>query len=143
MCCVHDVIHKFPSGGGISYLTGVNEGEDLIIGQPTTQQEAAISLPASVFTRIIQTNVGIFFAFYNRPTLFPFREGRTTINNNIVRRQSDTVSDTERRIGSPILASTIVDDNFTNFDNLTEPVTVTLRLLSDLEVRNSIFHAQI
>lgn len=97
-----------------------------------------------MFTRIInQINVGVFFAFYNRPTLFPFYEEGTTTNNNIVQRQSDTVSDTERRIGSPILASTIVDDNFTNFDNLTEPVTVTLRLLSDLEVSNLVFHAQV
>lgn len=131
-CCnTHTVIINSPSDGGKSYLTSV---ANLSFGQ----QEAAISLPASLFTHIIdEDNVEIFFAVHNMSTLFPYGGGRNAINDIVVRRQipnTDMAMQTERQIGSPVLASTVVDSNFTNFDDLSEPVRVVLRLLRDVEV---------
>ena len=96
---------------------------DLIPGRLLPQQEAAISLPASLFERISdQTTVGVFYAFYRMPTLFP-----------LAMNTSQATNDRSTRVGSRVLAATV--GSGINFANLDEPVTAHLRLLSDIGVR--------
>ena len=86
-------------------------------GQLSPQQDAAISLPASLFQTITdREDVGIFFALYNTSTLFPVNGG---INRNASRR---------REVGSRVLAATVGPG--LNFPNLAENVTIVLRLIT-------------
>ena len=86
-------------------------------GQLTPEQTAAISLPASLFQLIDnRTNVGVFFALYNSSVLFPVNGG-----NNI---NSDALRNTE--VGSRVVAVTVGPG--LEFQNLSEPVTIVLRL---------------
>ena len=86
-------------------------------GQLSPQLDAAISLPATLFERIVDhDNVGVFFALYKASTLFP-------VHGNF----SDTVSSPRKTlVGSHILAATVGPG--INFQNLDEPVTILLRL---------------
>ena len=78
------------------------------------QQDVIIRLPASLFQRIDnRDDTGVFFAFYNMSTLFPVTGGST--NRTIP------------RVGSSVLAATVSEDKF-SFDNLPDPVTVSLML---------------
>ena len=87
-------------------------------GQLAPQQDAAISLPASLFQTITdREDVGIFFALYNVSTLFPVNGGR---NRNEPRR---------REVGSHVLAATVGPG--LNFQNLMENVTIVLRQITD------------
>lgn len=91
-------------------------GDQVEPGQLPAQIDAAISLPPSLFERINdRPNVGIFFGFYETPTLFPV--GRES-DGATLRRQ--TV------VGSDIIAATVGPG--INFQNLDEPVTILLRL---------------
>ena len=90
-------------------------------GQLLPRQEAAISLPASLFEGITgREDVGVFFALYNMSTLFPVDRRR---NINAPRRPA---------VGSRVLAATVGPG--LNFPELTENVTVVLRLTTN-EVR--------
>ena len=81
-------------------------------GQLPAQQNAAISLPASLFERIDdRLNVGVFFAFYETSTLFSV--DRPTLPRQTV-------------VGSRVLAATVGPS--INFQDLDEPVTIVLRL---------------
>ena len=85
-------------------------------GQLPAQQNAAISLPASLFEQIEdRPNVGVFFAFYETPTLFPVggESDRPTLPG-------------QTAVGSDIIAATVGPG--INFQNLDEPVTIVLRL---------------
>ena len=83
-------------------------------GQLSSQQDAAISLPASLFQNITdRKDVGIFFALYNTSSLFPINRGR---NRGDPRRTE---------VGSRVLAATVGPD--LNFQNLTENITIVLR----------------
>ena len=94
-----------------------DEGE-VMPGQLAPQQDAAISLPASLFQTITdREDVGIFFALYNVSTLFPVNGGR---NRNEPRR---------REVGSRVLAATVGPG--LNFQNLMENVTIVLRQITD------------
>ena len=107
---------------GMTYLTENEEG-NVSLSQLSQQEEAAISLPASLFELIDnQTTVGVFYAFYKLPTLFPIARETQLIDDVI-----------QTQVGTPVIASTVVSDNVT-FDDLSEPVTVLLRLLNDIEV---------
>ena len=76
-------------------------------------ETAAVFLPASLFQSITDRNsIGSFFAVYNSGALFP------TTNATAV-------------VGSPVLAATV--GSGLNFSNLTEPVSILLRL-NELEV---------
>ena len=80
------------------------------------RQEAAISLPASLFERIDdQENVGVFFAFYETATLFPVSGGNTDSNATI-----------QTQVGSQIVAATV--DSNQDLSNLENPVTIVFRL---------------
>ena len=83
-------------------------------GQLSTQLDAAVSLPATLFEQIDdRDNIGIFFALHEASTLFP-----------IGRNPSSTPR--EASVGSYILATTVGPG--INFQNLDEPVTILLRL---------------
>ena len=85
-------------------------------GQLSPQQEAAISLPASLFERILDQDIddiGIFFALYNTSDLFPVN--------------SDGQNPTE--VGSRVLAATVGPG--LNFQNLQENVTILLRIITN------------
>ena len=87
------------------------------------QQDAAINLPASLFESITdREDVGIFFAFYDMPTLFP------------VTRQRDINSSAPKqtKVGSGVIAATVGPGLY--FRNLTENVTIVFRLI-DKKVR--------
>ena len=100
-----------------------NENE-VTPGELQPQQDAAISLPNSLFQMISdRTNVGVFFALYDTPTLFPV-DGGSNIN-------SDATRQTE--VGSRVLAATVGPG--INFQNLDDPVVIVLRLIPDGRVR--------
>lgn len=86
-------------------------------GQLLPQQEAAISLPPSLFERLDdRENVGVFFAHYEDTTLFPVRRPNTDVRETNIQTQ----------VGSQIIAATV--DSKTQLTNLTEPVLITFRL---------------
>ena len=86
-------------------------------GQLSPRQDAAISLPASLFESITdREDVGIFFAFYDTPTLFPVNGG----SNRDEPRQTE--------VGSRVLAATVGPG--LNFLSLLDNVTIVLRLVT-------------
>ena len=99
----------------------IDDGDQVIPGHLSPQQDGAISLPASMFKTITdQEEVGIFFAYYDTLTLFP------------VTGQKDVNTDAQKQskiIGSGVLAATVGPG--LNFQNLTENVTIVLRLISN------------
>jgi hypothetical protein len=87
-------------------------------GRLPSEQDAAISLPASLFQTITdREDVGITFALYSSSTLFPVDGGR---NSNASRR---------REVASRVLAATVGPG--LNFQNLTENVTIVLRQITN------------
>lgn len=91
-------------------------GDQVQPGRLPIQLDAAISLPPSLFQRIDdRPNVGIFFALYETPILFPVagESGESRLPRQTV-------------VGSDIIAATVGPG--LNFQNLTEPVTILLRL---------------
>ena len=85
-------------------------------GQCAPQLDAFIGLPASLFGRIDdRPNVGIFFAYYELPIIFPV--GGEHIGNL----SKKTV------VGSQVLAATVGPSASLNFQNLNEPITIILR----------------
>lgn len=82
------------------------------------EQDAAISLPATLFQRVNdQENVGVFFAFYETATLFPVGGQDAISDRNISRRT---------QVGSQIVAATIATSQ--ELTNLENPVTIVFRL---------------
>ena len=92
----------------------LDSGDEVKIGQLSSELDAAVSLPATLFERIDDRDtIGVFVALYDTPILFPAG--------------GESNSSSKRRIvGSQILAAT-VGPGF-NFQNLIEPVTILLRL---------------
>lgn len=85
------------------------------------QQDAAISLPSSLFKVIdsgFMPNVGLFFGIYENSTLFPIGGGGSSDNSAVKQTQ----------VCSPVLAATVGQN--ISIKNLTssESVTVTFRL---------------
>ena len=77
-------------------------------------------LPSSLFTQIESSagEVGIFFTFYESPTLFPIAGELDIPNEDGIMSQ----------VGSPVVAATVSMGGQTEFSNLTDPVIVVLRL---------------
>ena len=93
-----------------------------------TGEAATINLPDSLFERINNPDdVGIFFALYNTPILFPVGEQSATNNTTSV--------ETETRVGSLVAASSVGPDIASTFDNLEDNVTVILELQTEEGVR--------
>ena len=85
-------------------------------GELSPSQVAAISLPASLFGSISdREDVGIFFALYDSPILFPVDRG-----NNPAR---------QTQVGSYVLAATVGPG--LDFQKLADNVTVVFRLITD------------
>ena len=83
-------------------------------GELTSQLNAAIGLPASLFQEINdRPNIGVFFAFYESSSLFP-----------VVARV--TGSPIRNVVSSQVLAATV--GSGIRFQNLSEDVTVVFRL---------------
>ena len=95
----------------------LDPGDQVQPGQLSPKLDAAISLPASLFERIVdRDNVGLFFALHKASTLFP-------VHGDF----SDTLSSPRRTsVGSHILAATVGPG--INFQSLDEPITILLRL---------------
>ena len=86
-------------------------------GQLQPEQDAAVNLPASLFQEIDNhTTIGIFFALYDRPTLFP------------VNRES-SVHSNETNVGSRVLSITVGPG--LNFQDLEYNITIVLRLITE------------
>ena len=85
---------------------------------------AATYLPASLFQSIVnRTNVGVVFNVYNTGVLFPI--------TNATEQVQGTNASITTVVGSPVLGVTV--GSGLNFSNLTEPVSILLRL-NELEV---------
>ena len=84
-------------------------------GELDPTQDAAVNLPASLFQQIDnRTEIGIFFALYDTPTLFPVNKGRNVHSN-------------EADVGSPVLSITVGPG--LKFRELEHNITVVLRLI--------------
>ena len=94
-------------------------------GQLLPQQDAAISLNASLFELVDERDdVGIFFALYDTPILFAVDGGTGNIN---------TDGSIQTKVGSRVLAATVGPG--LNFRSLDDPVIVVLRLVTERNVR--------
>ena len=103
----------------------LGRGAQVMPGQPLqNDQDAAIRIPALLFNLINdRDNVGLFFALYDTPTLFPVGGGND-VNSN---------APTGTEVGSRILAATVGPG--LNFQNLTVNITIVLRLVTEQNVR--------
>ena len=80
-------------------------------------------LPASLFENIADDEIGLFFSLYESATFFPVADVPSTT----------TVVGVITRIGSPVVAATVVTAEQTSFPDLREPVIVAVRLNPVLE----------
>ena len=88
------------------------------------QQEASVSLPASLFQTIDgSSNVGVFYGIYNSSILFPVSASQG----------NDTSADRQTQVVSNVVAVT-VGRNDVPFQNLPEPVMIVLRLQKEEEM---------
>ena len=82
----------------------------------------SISLPPSIFKQLSDTEAnsttGLVFAVYRKSTLFPV--GRNAL--------SDSLVDTTTEVSTNIIAASVGRD--VEFENLQDPVTITLQLES-------------
>ena len=87
-------------------------------GELSSQLNAAVGLPASLFQQIDNStnNIGIFFAFYESSSLFPVGGGTVNISN----------SPTTTVVGSQVIAATV--GSGINFQNLREAITIVFLL---------------
>ena len=88
--------------------------DEIIPGQLSHNQDAAIILPASLFELIDdRTNVGVFFIVYHSPSLFPL-EREISYSN-----KKQTI------VGSRVLGATVGPG--IDFHDLDEPVVIMFR----------------
>lgn len=83
---------------------------------------ASVALPPELFVGIDRDPVGVFFALYSEPTLFPVRQP--------VRTENDT-SSLRREVASSVVASTVGPG--LDFSSINPPVVINLRL-NDLTI---------
>ena len=91
-------------------------GDIVEAGELSSQLNAAVGLPASLFVQINnRSNIGLFFAFYESSSLFP------------IGKETDSPGSPIRNVvGSQVLAATV--GSGINFQNLSETVTIVFRL---------------
>lgn len=90
-------------------------------GELSPSQVAAISLPASLFGSISdREDVGIFFALYDSPILFPVDTRGSMFDSNPAR---------QTQVGSYVLAATVGPG--LDFPKLADNVTVVFRLITE------------
>ena len=111
--CYHTQ-YRYVLGADVN-KTVLGSGNQVRPGELSSQQNAAIVLPGSLFKRIInQPTVGAVFGVYESTNLFPV--AGTDYNDTIV-----------TEVGTQILSATVGNTSI-HLDDLSEPVTVTLRL---------------
>ena len=76
---------------------------------------ASVTLPPGLFANISGNSVGVFFALYSEPTLFPVRQRE--------REENDTL---RNEVASPIVAATVGPGLV--FTDIDPPVVINLRL---------------
>ena len=94
--------------------------------QLSPQQNVSIILPPSLFTRLSDEHdaVGLVFGVYKTATLFP-----------VVGETADGNRSTVKAIGSNIvLANVGAGSDIIDFQNLDDPVTITLRIQTSSEI---------
>ena len=107
---------------------GHRDQEHVIPGQLSQGQDAAISLPSSLFKTIDSsknTNIGMFFGFYDTAILFPVSQEST---------ESDGNEAMQRRVCSHVLAATVGRDIDIRNLGPEENVTISFRLLQECDV---------
>lgn len=119
----HNLMHNSWSPGPDTVTASLGGSEAVTPGELAAEEVAAISLPPSLFDEVTdgRENVGVFFAVYDISSLFPVTQDSANGSN-----MTDTV------VGSSILASTVGPG--IEFNNLTEPVAIILRLTTDARV---------
>ena len=75
-------------------------------------------LPPSLFETLPDDEIGLFFTLYESALFFPLADVPSTA----------TMDGTITRIGSPVVAATVVTDEQDSFSDLSEPVIVAVRL---------------
>ena len=83
---------------------------------------ASVDLPPELFTNVSRDPVGVFFALYSEPTLFPVRQPERTENDT---------SSLRSEVASSVVASTVGPG--LDFSSIDPPVVINLRL-SDLTI---------
>lgn len=78
---------------------------------------ASVALPPQLFAGVNRDPVGVFFALYTEPTLFPVRQPMRMENNT---------SSLRREVGSPVVAATVGPG--LDFPDIEPPVVINLRL---------------
>lgn len=93
--------------------------EETTVNQLTSQQNAVIHLPASVFAQITdQTDLGLVVGYYETATLFPITSPRDAPR--------------QTQVYSNVIAATVGQN--TNIQNLKETVTIAFRLQDNVDV---------
>ena len=77
----------------------------------TSEEIGLALLPASLFENLNDTMLGLFFSVYESASFFPVAGVPNTT-----------------RIGSPVVAATVVTTEQTSFPDLREPVIIVVRL---------------
>ena len=83
---------------------------------------ASVALPPELFNDVNGDTVGVFFALYSEPTLFPVRQPERTENDTLSLRSE---------VASSVVASTV--GTGLDFSSIDPPVVINLRL-SDLTI---------
>ena len=78
---------------------------------------ASIALPPQLFTKVDSKTVGVFFALYSQPTLFPVRQP--------ARKDNDTTT-LRNEVASSVVAATVGPGLV--FRDINPPVVINLRL---------------
>lgn len=86
-------------------------------GHLSSQQQAAINLPASLFKHVSKPNVGMFFGLYENATLFPVGGAST-----------DSSAPRQPQVCSHILSATVGQNVDLRDLSLEESVMLTFRL---------------
>ena len=115
----YEMVFVSPTATGNEEVV-IDDGDQVSPGELAPGQVAAISLPASLFQSISdREDVGIFFALYETPVLFPVNRRRDFDDN--ARRQT--------AVGTNILAATVGPG--LDFPKLSDNVTVVFRLTTE------------
>ena len=90
---------------------------EILTGGEDEESGTFIRLPASLFESVVdRDSIGIFFTFYDVPTLFP-----------VSGYESDTSAPRRVEVGSQVIASTVGGANYT-FENLVVPVETSFEI---------------
>lgn len=94
----------------------------------------SISLPPSLFKRISErdtNSTGLVFTVYRKSTLFPVSGGRASSNSSASMAAGETTE-----VGTDIIAANV--GRGAEFESLQDPVTIILRLESQINVQKSL-----